>query len=164
MCRLSWNLGASNSWNPQGLSRTVMGLLYFYSEGNAHKTITECKLRENRNRESSVLHTNGRKKPCWQYWSQALSHLSGIYKNMQTTMLSIVTFMNTDSGKAAILLGGGRGNHVYMCTVKLHEGLKKRALLCSPCAMSLSLVTSVVVNSQSWIRLAAKLGINSMDR
>ena len=29
MCRLSWNLGASNSWNTQGLFRTVMGLLYF---------------------------------------------------------------------------------------------------------------------------------------
>jgi len=28
-CRLSWNLGASTSWNPQGLSRPVMGLLYF---------------------------------------------------------------------------------------------------------------------------------------
>ena len=28
MCRLSWNLGASNSWDPQGLSRPVMGLLY----------------------------------------------------------------------------------------------------------------------------------------
>jgi hypothetical protein len=26
-CRLSWNLGASNCWNPQGLSRHVMGLL-----------------------------------------------------------------------------------------------------------------------------------------
>ena len=30
MCRLSWNLGASTSWNPQGLSRLVMGLLYLY--------------------------------------------------------------------------------------------------------------------------------------
>jgi len=30
MCRLSWNLGASTSWNPQGLSRPVMGLLCFY--------------------------------------------------------------------------------------------------------------------------------------
>jgi hypothetical protein len=29
MCRLSWNLGASTSWNPQGLSRPVMGLLFF---------------------------------------------------------------------------------------------------------------------------------------
>jgi hypothetical protein len=29
MCRLSWNLGASTYWNPQGLSRSVMGLLYF---------------------------------------------------------------------------------------------------------------------------------------
>jgi hypothetical protein len=28
MYRLSWNLGASSSWNPQGLSRPVMGLLY----------------------------------------------------------------------------------------------------------------------------------------
>jgi hypothetical protein len=28
MFRLSWNLGASTSWNPQGLSRPVMGLLY----------------------------------------------------------------------------------------------------------------------------------------
>ena len=30
MCRLSWNLGASASWNPQGLSRPVMGLLNIY--------------------------------------------------------------------------------------------------------------------------------------
>ena len=30
MCRLSWNLGASTSRNPQGLSRPVMGLLYVY--------------------------------------------------------------------------------------------------------------------------------------
>jgi hypothetical protein len=28
MCRLSWNLGASTSRNPQGLSRPVIGLLY----------------------------------------------------------------------------------------------------------------------------------------
>jgi hypothetical protein len=28
MCRLFWNLGASTSWNPHGLSRPVMGLLY----------------------------------------------------------------------------------------------------------------------------------------
>jgi len=30
MCRLSWILGASTSWNPQGLSRPVMGLLYLF--------------------------------------------------------------------------------------------------------------------------------------
>jgi hypothetical protein len=30
MCRLSRNLGASTSWNPKGLSRPVMGLLYLY--------------------------------------------------------------------------------------------------------------------------------------
>jgi hypothetical protein len=28
MCRLSWNLGASTSWNPQGLTRPIMGLLF----------------------------------------------------------------------------------------------------------------------------------------
>ena len=28
MCRLSSNMGASASWNPQGLPGTVMGLLY----------------------------------------------------------------------------------------------------------------------------------------
>jgi len=27
ICRLSWNLGTSASWSPQGLSRPVMGLL-----------------------------------------------------------------------------------------------------------------------------------------
>jgi len=30
MYRLSWNLGAPSSWNPQSLSRPVMGLLYLY--------------------------------------------------------------------------------------------------------------------------------------
>jgi hypothetical protein len=30
MCRLSRNLGASTSWNPVGLSRPVMGLLYLF--------------------------------------------------------------------------------------------------------------------------------------
>ena len=30
MCWLSWNLGASTSWNPLGLSRPVMGWLYLY--------------------------------------------------------------------------------------------------------------------------------------
>ena len=28
MCRLSWNLGASISWNPQGQSKPVMGLIF----------------------------------------------------------------------------------------------------------------------------------------
>ena len=31
MCRLSWNLGAWNSWNPQGLSRPVMELLHLFT-------------------------------------------------------------------------------------------------------------------------------------
>jgi len=56
--------------------------------------------------------------------------------------------MKTDAGKAVILLGGGIENHDHMCTVKPHD--VKRTPLCSPCAMSQSLATSVV-NSQSWI-------------
>jgi len=35
MCRLSWNLGASNSWQTQCLSRPVMGLLYLYTLSNS---------------------------------------------------------------------------------------------------------------------------------
>ena len=31
ICRLYWNLGASNSWNPQGLSRPLMGFLCLYN-------------------------------------------------------------------------------------------------------------------------------------
>jgi len=38
MCRLSWNLGASTPWDPLGLSRHVMGLLY-------HFTHKECKVK-----------------------------------------------------------------------------------------------------------------------
>ena len=42
MCRLSWNLGTSTSWNPQGLSRPVMGLLYLYIlTSNVYIFITE---------------------------------------------------------------------------------------------------------------------------
>jgi hypothetical protein len=30
MCWLSWNLGAATFWNPQGLSRPVIGFLYLH--------------------------------------------------------------------------------------------------------------------------------------
>ena len=33
MCRLSWNVRASSSWNPEGLSKFVQGLLYLYLSG-----------------------------------------------------------------------------------------------------------------------------------
>ena len=39
MCRMSRNPAASTSWNPQGLSRTVQGLLYLYVIGNSSQ---EC--------------------------------------------------------------------------------------------------------------------------
>jgi hypothetical protein len=34
-CRLSRNLGASTSWDPKGLSRPVIGLLFFFFKYNA---------------------------------------------------------------------------------------------------------------------------------
>jgi hypothetical protein len=41
VCRLSWNQGASTSWNPQSLSRPVMGLLYIFIflEQNLQRTL-----------------------------------------------------------------------------------------------------------------------------
>jgi hypothetical protein len=55
MCQLSWNLGVSNSWNPQGLSRPVIGLLYltcdstnnvsdFYSRGTRFESLPAHRL------------------------------------------------------------------------------------------------------------------------
>ena len=41
MCRLFWNLGTSTSWNPQGLSRPVQGLLYLLP--NLFVQVTCCK-------------------------------------------------------------------------------------------------------------------------
>jgi hypothetical protein len=38
MTTLSWNLGAVTSWNPQGLSRPVMGLLFFFLWGWRYPT------------------------------------------------------------------------------------------------------------------------------
>jgi hypothetical protein len=48
MCRVSWNLGASNSWNPQGLWRPVMGLLYLY-------LYLTCAILQNHRREIQVM-------------------------------------------------------------------------------------------------------------
>jgi len=36
MCQLSWNMEASTSWNLQGLSRPVMGLLYLFLTTYSH--------------------------------------------------------------------------------------------------------------------------------
>jgi hypothetical protein len=44
LCRLSWNLGASTTWNPQGLSRPVMGLLYLLSVSSVRTTATGWQL------------------------------------------------------------------------------------------------------------------------
>jgi hypothetical protein len=42
MCRPSRNPGASTFWNPQGLSRPVMGLLYLLLNGTSLPTVRMC--------------------------------------------------------------------------------------------------------------------------
>jgi hypothetical protein len=51
MCRLSKNLGASASWNPQGLSRPVMGLLYLHLQNK----ILRFKLNLNKRRNRDLV-------------------------------------------------------------------------------------------------------------
>ena len=47
MCRLSWNLAATTSWNPLGLSRPVMGLLDLYLYTYRKFTDRRCPVIEN---------------------------------------------------------------------------------------------------------------------
>jgi hypothetical protein len=64
ICRLSWNLGASTSWNPQGLSRSVMGLLCFYVRVLYPEQATvlfECKERCSTVRNDAFIY-------CYQFW------------------------------------------------------------------------------------------------
>jgi hypothetical protein len=42
MCWLSWNLGARTSWNPQGLSRSVLRLHCLYTSFIKHHKLTAC--------------------------------------------------------------------------------------------------------------------------
>jgi hypothetical protein len=58
MCRLSKNLGASTSCNPQGLSRPVMGLLYLFtliSKGAEIKWVQDVFLSSPVNTKSSSI-------------------------------------------------------------------------------------------------------------
>jgi hypothetical protein len=55
MCWMSWNLGASTSWNPQGLSRPVMGLILFVNKGSLISTVQFHVWESSR---------RGRQKPC----------------------------------------------------------------------------------------------------
>ena len=45
MCRLSWNLGVSNYWNPQGLSGPVQGLLYILCANWELLLLLKCSLK-----------------------------------------------------------------------------------------------------------------------
>jgi hypothetical protein len=54
MCCLSINLGASTSWNPKGLSRPVMGLLYLYVNITSVLLVLDKKLTDDYNRYSDM--------------------------------------------------------------------------------------------------------------
>jgi hypothetical protein len=54
MCWLPWNLGASNSWNPQGLSRHVIGLFYLYLSTRSSSNPTSHAFRPNQIPEGSL--------------------------------------------------------------------------------------------------------------
>ena len=60
VCRLSWNLGASSSWNTQGLSRPIMELLY--PNNTASETFLH-RLGAGRNFDLAVA---GRTRDIWQ--------------------------------------------------------------------------------------------------
>jgi hypothetical protein len=59
MCRLSWNVGASTSWNPQGLSMPIMGLHYLY--------LTVCWTGNHHLQTSLVFHHQGKRHICFEY-------------------------------------------------------------------------------------------------
>jgi hypothetical protein len=57
MCRLSWNLRALNSWNPQGLSKSAMGLLtilYIVETKNSRS----ASIRNNANKVNTEIYRN----------------------------------------------------------------------------------------------------------
>jgi hypothetical protein len=56
MCRLSWNLGASTSWNPLGLSRPVMGLLYLYVMYSWYWVVDRCEWLSKTDMQKERLH------------------------------------------------------------------------------------------------------------
>jgi len=69
MCQLSWNLGASTSWNPQGLSRPVMGLLYIYGNRVSDVCFTENVLFHPDNREVPPAVYSNDNHVLWHNWS-----------------------------------------------------------------------------------------------
>jgi len=58
MCRLSWNLGALTSWNRQGLTRSVQGLIYLSLSGTQFVRRTDDRLE---NRENLSDYCRGKK-------------------------------------------------------------------------------------------------------
>ena len=89
MCRMSWNLGASNSWNLQGLSRSVMGLLCLFTD-SVHSTVPV------------LLPTSV---PCFHF---SFSHLHlFLYKRVPTILVKVSSFLNNSEFMPCHLLPKG---------------------------------------------------------
>jgi hypothetical protein len=88
MCRLSWNLGASNSWNPQGLSRPIMWMLHLILVGVVYriwlnvmlKRHSTCIFQLDRDNCWIVWTTHIRRKNCNEWKGGKATH--GLYSNI----------------------------------------------------------------------------------
>jgi hypothetical protein len=83
MCRLSWNLGASTCWNPQGLSRPVMGLLYLIPKIVLH-CVCVCNIFKKLGIPGKIYYFLIDYKKCSLLWTLAFVCITSVY-----TILSI---------------------------------------------------------------------------
>ena len=112
MCRLSWNLGASASWNPQGLAGPVKRLLYLLcfpsraSPGNRGRSqgqklyfsVTIC---------SSAVDDVTYKSLFWEKWNQICTAFSsGILKTMMLSTDSPFMLRRPNRNYRSSLPGG----------------------------------------------------------
>jgi hypothetical protein len=99
MWRLPWNLGASTSWNPQGLSRGVQGLLYLYFYLLYRVTIKEIDtfnvvLKHSSRRFASVM--SRALTWCWRHEKNFIFPLR-YYANFVSTALTVSILHNVQS-------------------------------------------------------------------
>ena len=89
MCRLSWNLGTSTCWNPQGLPRPVMGLLYLFCIEAISFTLLflELMIRQKALRVANMAVGN----PCWS------NHISNCSKQILLWRCGSVSGVAEDS-------------------------------------------------------------------
>ena len=100
MCRFSWNLGASNSWNPQGLSRPVMGLLYIL-----HDTWTLMK----------YYAAYGVAIPYWRFGTNYWYHLQGNERLFRNVGNELPPYGATEERRSHHFRGGSLKRRMAKC-------------------------------------------------